>query len=251
MENGKSPKGLTAFFAGKGFYIVLSLCAVIIGVTVWAMLTRAETKTEAETDYSDWVDLDAYGAAEYTTEIPITPQAPETTDVGLNFTEPEDAQAVSAPENEPEAAAVWNVDEGASSIVQRFYWPVNGEIARSYSMDTLLYNPTLSDWRTHDGMDIEAPLGTQVMASGAGRVESIYTDDLLGVTVIIDHTGGLKSVYCNLADSPTVSVGQNVEAGEIIGSVGATALGETAQATHLHFAMTLDGQALDPENYMP
>ena len=71
------------------------------------------------------------------------------------------------------------------------------------------------------------------------------------MTVIIDHTGGLKSVYSNLAEMPTVAVGDSVVAGEIIGSVGTTALAETNAGTHLHFAMTLDGQSVDPLEYMP
>jgi len=251
MENKNSPRGLAAFFAGKGFYIVLSLCLLIIGVTVWAMLTKAEklTETEYETGYyDDWVDMAAYSAAEYTDESPVMAAAPETTDAGILFTESE--ESVSAEAEAEEVAEVWSADT-AVSAPQQFYWPVNGAVEMEYSMDALVYNPTMSDWRTHSGVDIAAAIGTQVMASCGGRVESVYTDDLMGVTVVIDHMGGLKSIYCNLAGTPTVSVGDGVEAGQVIGAVGSSALAETAEAAHLHFAMTLDGQSVDPGNYMP
>ena len=260
MENKRSPRGLEAFFAGKGFYIVLSLCIVIVGVTVWAMLTRAGTKEEPEA-LTDFSELDAYRAAEYSSETPVYPMVPDTAEGGVDIAEesgaalPEDeadGTAASPVELKDEStASVWNPDEAAVLSQQSFYWPVNGDIEVPYSMDALVYNPTLSDWRTHAGLDIACALGEPVMAAGSGRVESIYTDDLYGVTLVIDHMGGLKSVYANLAETPTVSVGDGVVAGEIIGAVGTTAIAETGEVTHLHFGMTLDGQSIDPTEYLP
>lgn len=261
MENKRRPKGLAAFLAGKGFYIALTLCAVAIGVTAWAMVSRAKTTVETETEIN-WTDLDAYRAAEYTPENPYvstmpdvqvspTPEAP---DIENKDSPTGDADITpSAPETQQDAPSdpVWNPDESGIELQQSFYWPLNGEIEMPYAADTLLYNRTLSDWRTHEAVDIAAELGAQVMATANGRVEQIYSDDLFGVTVIIDHTGGLKSVYSNLAEMPTVAVGDSVVAGEIIGSVGTTALAETNAGTHLHFAMTLDGQSVDPLEYMP
>ena len=268
MENKRRPKGLAAFLAGKGFYIALTLCAVAIGVTAWAMVSRAKTVVETQPEIN-WSDLDAYRASEYTPENPFVSASPE-----LNGGEPldvpdsgnpnnqagnTDSQAgetditPSAPETQQDGPAepVWNPDDAGMQVQQSFYWPLNGEIDMPYAADTLLYNRTLSDWRTHEGVDIAAELGAQVMAAANGRVEHIYNDDLFGTTVVIDHTGGLKSVYSNLAEMPTVAVGDGVVAGEIIGSVGTTALAETNAGTHLHFAMTLDGQSIDPLEYMP
>ena len=265
MEKKRGPKGgLEAFFAGKGFYIVLSLCVVIIGVSAWAMLSGTGTHVETPAN-NDLTNLEVYGQAEYT---PSEPQAPEIQDNGVLA--PSASPAVTAspavPSQTPadntqadptelsqqeDSAAVWSADDGGLEAEQVFYWPVNGEIEIPYSVDTLIYNRTLSDWRTHPALDIAAAMGTQVMAAGSGRVENIYTDDLYGVTVVIDHMGGLKSIYSNLAETPTVYVGDGVIAGEIIGAVGSTALGETGEVTHLHFAMTLDGQSVDPTEYLP
>ena len=50
---------------------------------------------------------------------------------------------------------------------------------------------------------------------------------------------------------PTVSVGDWVECGDIIGSVGTTAICEIGQGTHLHFAMKLDGESINPMEYLP
>ena len=118
-------------------------------------------------------------------------------------------------------------------------------------MDALTYNVPMSDWRTHDGVDIAAASGTVVKAAAGGRVETIYSDDLYGTTVIIDHGDGLKSCYSNLQEVPAVAEGDRVMAGDTIGAVGRTALCETAEPFHLHFAMALNDKSVDPTDYLP
>ncbi len=268
MNDKRSPgSGLAAFLAGKGFYIALSLCAVIIGVTAWAMMKSAKTGyTEAPANTDAY--LSEYADAEYTPATPVdapkltqpggllAPESalPEETGPSLSAQTPEESPSAqaAAPAATPEAAApVWNETDGAATTSQIFCWPLNGEIENPYSADALVFNRTMSDWRTHEGVDIAAPLGTQVMAAASGRVEDICTDELYGVTVVIDHLGGLRSVYANLAETPTVQVGDSVLAGEIIGAVGTTALCEAGEVTHLHFAMTQDGASVDPFEYLP
>ena len=110
---------------------------------------------------------------------------------------------------------------------------------------------TLRDWRVHQGIDILAPLGTTVTAAHSGRVESIVRDDLYGTVLTVSHGDGTCSVYTNLADTPAVAAGDWVEAGQVLGSVGDTALCEVGQGTHLHYAVTVDGQSADPLDYLP
>ena len=117
-------------------------------------------------------------------------------------------------------------------------------------MDRLSYDVTLRDWRTHDGIDIEAPAGTIVTATRGGTVESIVEDDLYGTVVTIDHGDGTKAVYANLAGMPAVNVNDAVEPGYIVGSVGTTALVEIGQGTHLHFALRANGASVDPLDYL-
>jgi murein DD-endopeptidase MepM/ murein hydrolase activator NlpD len=99
----------------------------------------------------------------------------------------------------------------------------------------------MADWRTHAAIDIAAEIGTTVIAAASGTVKSVYSDDLYGTTVTIDHGGGLVSLYANLAALPAVSEGEYVGVGDVIGSVGATAIAEAGDVTHLHFAMIIDG----------
>ena len=130
-------------------------------------------------------------------------------------------------------------------------WPVSGKIDVPYSVTALIYDKKLGDWRTHDGIDIAAKLGDKVAAVSAGKVESVARDDMNGTTVVIVHDGGVRSCYANLEATPTVKKGDSVMQGETIGSVGATAAGETRDAPHLLFKMTLNGQSVDPGKYLP
>ena len=120
-----------------------------------------------------------------------------------------------------------------------------------YSMDALVYNETMGDWRTHDGMDIAAQAGEYVRAAAQGTVTDVYEDVLYGTTVVIDHGAGLVSYYANLQAQPVVKPGDALLAGDVIGSVGETALCESAQQPHLHFAMSLHDASVDPKEYMP
>ena len=129
--------------------------------------------------------------------------------------------------------------------------PVQGEIGRAYTVDALAYDQTMRDWRTHDGIDVLAKKGELVRSASSGTVKSVGDDDLYGTTVIIDHGDGISSVYSGLAAEPPVCVGDKVKAGEVIGSVGDTALCEIGQESHVHIAMTRDGKSVDPTEYLP
>ena len=93
--------------------------------------------------------------------------------------------------------------------------------------------------------------GEPVCAAHAVSVESIVQDDLYGTALSVSHGDGARTVYANLAGQPAVSVGDRVEAGDVIGMVGDTALGEIGQSSHLHFAVTVDGAGVDPLAYLP
>ena len=128
--------------------------------------------------------------------------------------------------------------------------PLEGETAAAFAMDALAYNPTTRDWRTHNGVDIAAEAGTEVKAAAAGTVYSVYTDDQMGTTVVIRHTGGYTTTYASLAEDPAVAAGDEVKLGQTIGAVGQSALLESAIGDHLHFAVSKDGESVDPMEFL-
>ena len=70
--------------------------------------------------------------------------------------------------------------------------PLQGEVVAAFSVDQLLYDETLEDWRTHDGVDIAAPEGDPVLAACAGTVVSVDDDALMGTTVVLRHTAAMR-----------------------------------------------------------
>ena len=247
QKNNSFGERLEAFFAGKGFYIVLFLCVAIIGVSAWVILAE----TGANVDNQQAIDV-MQRAEEHVAIVTAVPERP-------NLVEANEEQEVEEPEVEEEAEQTVEIEADEPEAVESvtieetplFVWPVNGEIVTPYSEDVLMYNRTMRDWRTHDGIDVESELGTHVMAMSAGTVEDIYKDDLYGTTVVISHPNGVTSFYSNLAEMPTVSIGDGVSTGEVIGAVGDTALGETGEVMHLHIAMSKDGASINPADYLP
>ncbi len=129
-------------------------------------------------------------------------------------------------------------------------YPVSGQLVAAFSADELSYSETLEDWRTHDGIDLEAKQGTTVLSASAGTVLSVEDDPLMGTTVRIEHTGGYRTTYANLQSKPPVSAGDEVSAGQIIGAVGNTAVAECSQPPHLHFGVEKDDHWMDPELFL-
>lgn len=238
-----------SFLGGKGFYIALMLCVSIIAVSAWMLVTgRSDEDVEAaaDTTVTPYVHQQVieWEEPKPTPAEVIVPKVPEVTPV----IEPE-------PVDEPVQEVYVPVEEGTVPTVNidalSYVWPVIGEIALPYSMDALVFNTTMGDWRTHDGIDIVAQAGEYVRAAAAGTVAEVYEDQLYGTTVVIDHGAGLVSYYANMQAQPVVRQGDHVLAGDTIGAVGETALCETAQPPHLHFAMSLDNESVDPAEYLP
>ena len=152
---------------------------------------------------------------------------------------------------------VSRINEAAGQPVEEdpvpavFTWPVKGEILSGFSLEVLAYDETMGDWRTHSGVDIAASVGTNVLAISAGTVQGVYDDDLMGTCVVVDHGDGLTSTYCNLSAKPTVSEGDTVSTGTVLGVVGETAIAESSRPSHLHLEMAQDGKAVDPVSYLP
>ena len=131
-----------------------------------------------------------------------------------------------------------------------FIAPVSGEIIKDFAMDTLVFSKTLDEWVVHSGIDIKANKTSIVVASEDGVVESIKNDPRYGLTIILNHNDGFKTIYSNLLTTEFVSEGKKVEKGETIATVGETASFEIADEAHLHFEMYKDGELVNPTIYL-
>ena len=169
-KDKKPEKKSVRFIEGKGFYIALVLCAAVIGVSAWSLLSGTKTM-DSEHDKNTVLEV---------TPAPTIP-APETAEPTPKMT----------PEMTPEPE-IPAEDTAAAAAQDKYVWPVDGAVLRPYAMTALAYDETMSDWRTHDGIDIEAKYGTVVSAMASGTVTKVYYDDLYGTTVVTEREDGLR-----------------------------------------------------------
>ncbi len=128
--------------------------------------------------------------------------------------------------------------------VQRSAPPILG--ARLSSVFGRRNHPVLGGVRMHTGIDYAAPIGTEVSATGAGRIVFAGTIRGYGLTVDIDHGGGVVTRYAHLSQiEETLRDGARVKAGDQIGAVGATGL---VSGPNLHYEVRVDGEPVDPKD---
>lgn len=211
--------------SGKGYYIALVLCAAAIGITSY--VTRPSKDKQPDT--------------------PPLLQAESAETASSQETQALEALATEAPEESP-------VPSSAPQQTQpeklRTAPPLSGSVTTLYAMDSLSYNETTRDWRVHNGVDYPGELGDPVSAAADGTVISVREDDSLGTTVVLRHTGGYETTYQNLEESVPVQLGDKVMLGQTIGSVGATALTESAIGPHVHFSVAYQDMPMDPADFL-
>ena len=121
--------------------------------------------------------------------------------------------------------------------------PVAGPVTSPFGART---SPTTGAQEFHEGIDIGAARGTPIRAAASGTVTFAGQMSGYGNVVIVSHDGGLQTRYAHQS-AMSVTAGQTVAAGDVIGAVGST--GE-ATGPHLHFEVRLNGVAVDPAPYL-
>lgn len=205
----------------RAIYIALALCVVAAGVTGY-LLTNRETPNQQASANQPVVDVNPPVVTPVTPDLPVQEEPQE--------------------DEEPPVEAV-------AELLPQVVSPLDGTTVTVFSMSELLYDETMADWRTHEGLDIQAAEGDAVKTAAAGEVTSVTRDELMGTTVCITHSGGYVTRYSSLLENPPISQGQQVKAGDIVGYVG-TAAAEASMGPHLHFAVEKDGSLIDPKEYI-
>lgn len=247
MKQKPTQHKLGGFMEGKGYYIVLFLCIAAIGISGYFLFRGLFAQPEG---FGSEPTAVVSGQAEMTQDQKDQQSAlpPKAEEEDTAAAQPETDTASQTQQAAPQEETPAPDEEAAASSA--YVWPVEGSVDRDFSLEVFAYDATMGDWRTHDGIDITAPLGTPVAACAKGTVTDVSTDDMMGVTVTIDHGKGMESVYSNLAETVEVQAGSEVEAGTVIGAVGTTAISESADASHLHFSLREYGVTIDPLNYL-
>ncbi len=125
-----------------------------------------------------------------------------------------------------------------------FAWPIEGRVSGLYGRRRVFNGQPR---RPHSGMDIAAPIGTEVHAPAEGIVRGVGNYFFNGNTIFIDHGQGLVTIFCHL-DRTDVFSGQVVEQGEVIGTVGMTG---RVTGPHLHLGVSLNDTRVEPRLFFP
>lgn len=213
------------FIAGKGFYGVLAVCMLIIGVAAYSAMDKNENTPLGEESKNSSIieNEDDY-------IIPAVPNEDEDTDSENNGSSSQNLEATDV------------TDETNPPI---FTLPVsNGKILKHYSAEALVYSNTYKDMRIHTGVDIEAGQDNAVLSAFSGTVIGVDEDTVYGTVVTVDHGDGITLHYCGLKNV-TVKNGDVVDGQEVLGEIG-TVTNESADRPHLHLELMINGEYSDP-----
>lgn len=141
-----------------------------------------------------------------------------------------------------------SVDVGGSPLT--FGLPVaNATVIKDFSDTDLQFNETLNKWEAHFSVDLTAD-DPSVLAVLDGTVIDTYYKYMSGYTVEIQHSDGFVSVYSSLDENVNVEKGDKVTKGQKIGEMSTSAAAESSYGTHLDFMLKLNGEEVDPNNYI-
>lgn len=210
----KGMQAYSAFMEKQGFYLVLTICVlVIVGTAVWTRATR-------------------------------TPEPPPAQDNGQAADMPyEGVQRLSDVTLMPSPTRVLPTPTPAPPFLR----PVPGAVTRAFDAERPVFFEEAGIWQLHSACDYQAKTGDVVKSMSSGTVIGISNSGLLGKYVTIQHDRGIVALYGSLSMNSYVKLGDPVKRDQAIGHVGNSTLFETESGPHLHLFVTKDGHPIDPE----
>ncbi len=215
----------------KSFYVVLLMCLAAIAVAAYLLFAFPSSTTDETMQAQEYQADDSVTSSEALERIPAM--------------DPQPAQKQQESETQTDAAESTEQPVQQTAAALTVAPPMDSKITQDFSNDTLVYNETTGDWRTHEAVDYEGEAGDAVQAAADGTVLAVGEDAVLGKYVTISHVQGFTSLYAGIAD-PTVSEGDSVTQGQKIAVLGDPMPLEEKQGVHLHFSVSADGEAKDP-----
>lgn len=243
-----------AGMSGKGFYAALSLSVAMVGAACWYAWSEADRlRPDAKPQSSITAEEHSprmtapVQTAPAVTQPPVTQPAREADDA-------EKAAAILRHETQPvtEAPAVTagTAAVPVPEITQNApLLPVSGKTVQPFSQGELVKSGTTGIWSTHNGTDLAAPLGTEILCTEDGTVTFAGRDALFGVTVAVLHENGAVTRYCGLNESLNVQAGDIIQRGAVLGTIGDTNEAERNAEPHLHFEVLQNDRYIDPDSY--
>lgn len=230
MKNEKLKNFFKRLRLNRAVYItaVTLLVAVALVVAITVAANRSK-KNGADKDNGSLITTPSVTTPSVTTPRPPVTEAPKETD---------------APVTTP--AAPTDVESPLELKL-----PVEGNLIAQHDETAQVWSDTMRDYRVHLGIDIATEENAPVYAAADGVVAQVYEDVRLGYCISIKHSDNVYTVYSNLGAQPAdgIAAGVSVKGGQLIGSVGNSAMVEIAEEPHLHFEMKVEDVSVDPLDY--
>ena len=210
---------------------VVSIVAVVIVLTLAIVLTVTAVNNRAKKNELPAPDLTEEQNGEQKAPTTDTPKGTDKT-----------------PDQTPDKTAEPTVKNETPPTLAL---PVSGNLTKSHSVDVQVFSKTMNEYRTHLGIDISTAEGADVRAAADGSVAKVWEDPMMGYCVALNHAGECVTVYKNLSQTLAngIEEGKTVKAGQLIGTVGDSAMMEIAEEPHLHMEVTVKGLQVDPLEY--
>lgn len=234
------------FWQENGFYLLLAATLILLCIFAW-ILSAGEKQEEPQQDLNAEQILPQNLPEPLLPTVLPDPTKADTTQVNTEVPDIE-ADPNETTESQLTEELTETVQQKAETVTEpvTLLIPVATETVHPYSGADPVFSETMRDWRTHDGIDYLTSGEDPVLAAADGIVEDVYTDELMGVTVVIRHHDDSRTIYQSLAINPRVLKGTAVTQGDMIGRTGNTADNESLDGNHLHFALLVDGGYADP-----
>ena len=129
--------------------------------------------------------------------------------------------------------------------VNSISWPLTGNVIIPYSMDTTVYFETLKEYKCSPAMVIEAQKGDEVKAVYESKVAEVSSNSELGNYVKLELGDGYTVTLGQLQDVK-VALGEHMEAGQVVGTIGEPSRFYSEEGSNLYFAVEKDGDPVDP-----
>lgn len=128
-------------------------------------------------------------------------------------------------------------------------WPVQGEVILPFSAEQTIYMPTLQQYQYNYGLAIEANVNDKVYCGAKGTITDVSMNEETGCTVTVDLGNGYSAIYGQLKEL-NFEKGDTLESGQVIGYVSEPTKYYAVEGSNVYFAMTKDGEYVDPMTYL-
>lgn len=221
-------------------YLILAVSLIVLAllITVSVISARRSSPPKHEGDSTVVTDAPDTSAKKPESTSKVAEKKPEDTSKAEENVTPKESDTDASVE--------------PSDVLPDFHPISAGEIIKGYSVSAPVYSQTMDDYRVHAGIDVSAPIGSDVYAAASGTVSAVWDDPMNGCCLSIRHSGGAVSTYANLSRDTldAMKPGMEVKGGTAIGTVGDTSLVEIADEAHVHYELTVNGESVDPTEYI-